>query len=41
LSASNPVVVKEIEGKIIVAGWNAADTLKATSEFIAGMKAQQ
>ncbi|MCX6773447.1 MAG: S-layer protein [Candidatus Micrarchaeota archaeon] len=41
LSASNPVVVKEIEGKIIVAGWSAADTLTATSNFIAGMKAQQ
>jgi hypothetical protein len=41
LSASNPVVVKEIEGKIIVAGWTASDTLKATADFIAGMKAQQ
>jgi hypothetical protein len=40
LSAANPVVTKEAGDKIIVAGWTAADTMTAASQFIAALKAQ-
>jgi hypothetical protein len=40
LSAANPVVTKEAGDKIIVAGWTAADTITAASNFIAALKAQ-
>jgi hypothetical protein len=40
LSATSPVLVKEAGDKIIVAGWTAADTISAASEFIAALKAQ-
>jgi hypothetical protein len=37
---TQPVVVKEIGNKIVVAGKSAADTLSAADEFIAGVKRQ-
>jgi hypothetical protein len=40
LSAANPVVTTEAGDKIIVAGWTAADTITAASNFIAALKAQ-
>jgi len=37
---TQPVVVKEIGNKIVVAGKSASDTLSAADEFIAGVKRQ-
>ncbi len=40
LSPENPVVVKEVGGKIVVAGWTAEDTVSAAQQFIAALQRQ-
>ncbi|MEM2054719.1 MAG: hypothetical protein QW690_03160, partial [Candidatus Anstonellales archaeon] len=39
LSATNRVLVREVaQGKIVVAGWEAADTLQAVEQFLAQLR---
>ena len=40
LSPENPVVVKEVGGKIVVAGWTAEDTVSAAQQFISALQRQ-